>query len=276
MNLENSKATKLSTNQQFNGLFGKEENKDITNDYYIYLYYCGENLLYIGYSKHPCARYYYHTRNFGDRFKSIDLIKVCSAGTMKEAKFFESYYIAKFEPLFNKRDKICPLNDIGIPHYFKEYTITEFINAFQSFDKINIKKKNPFVYNGKTYKYESAFIREQFPSYNIRTIRALRSKIQKKENCNINKAYNIILSKPIASYYKSVDRVMIANFILSNPKLTIPEVCDRLDISYHIVRGIRERLITNGILPVSKKSGSVAPKEIGNDELEKILFNNIA
>lgn len=106
--------------------------------YYVYLYYVGKNLVYIGKAtENPYTRYRKHiekeqTWNTGD-FSAVDHVGIIYFYTQVEMEICELYQIATKKPIWNTQDvyphvrpkiKVC-----NIPKE-KKYTIQEFVRKY--------------------------------------------------------------------------------------------------------------------------------------------------
>lgn len=95
--------------------------------YYIYLYYCNKNLLYIGKTVNSKQRFKAH-KSSSHWFKEATHIHIGKCATRADMNIYEIYYINKLKPKYNISSVTNSTPSFMLPELnFKVYTITEFM-----------------------------------------------------------------------------------------------------------------------------------------------------
>lgn len=101
--------------------------------YYIYRYYIGEDIFYIGQTVNPLRRFKEHVSQ-ELIYRDVTKIELAEVGSRVDMDMYEIYYINLLNPTHNKRD-----TNRGMPSFipqnepaFIEFTVDEFVKKYQT------------------------------------------------------------------------------------------------------------------------------------------------
>lgn len=223
--------------------------------YFIYIYYVNNEPLYIGKTKNPYTRYKEHLYE-QPVFEKVDRIDICSINTQEEASYFEKYYISIINPKINSKGIKTKYQNLGNIHPFTVYDIGRFEKCFSKYQTDIKEKKKELVFAGKRYPSEAQFIRENIKGKNVKHVRHLRNKVMREYNCDIYKAYELILKHGVDYFGKKYEYSKIDDFIINNPNLNIKQIAAELNESFDKIKSRRVDLISKGIISIKNKKHS--------------------